>query len=90
MKFFTLMISLGLTATALANDGPNLYRTIALVLPPAQSNPRNSEGDFVTLKDGRLLFVYTHFTGGGGDHSSAYLAGRYSSDGGKSWSCHRH
>ncbi len=85
MKFLILMISLGLTATAVANDDPTLHRTIALVLPPTQSNPRNSEGDFVTLKDGRLLFVYTHFTGGGGDHSSAYLAGRYSSDGGKSW-----
>jgi Neuraminidase (sialidase) len=57
----------------------------ALQLPPAGDNPRNSEGDFITLKDGRILFVYTHFTGGAADHSSAYLAGRYSSDGGKTW-----
>ncbi|QDU12012.1 sialidase family protein [Gimesia aquarii] len=57
-----------------------------LQLPPSENNPRNSEGDFVTLKDGRLLFIYTHFTGGAADHSSAYLAGRYSSDGGKTWS----
>ncbi len=56
-----------------------------LELPPAKGNPRNSEGAFISLKDGRILFVYTHFTGGGGDHDSAHLAGRYSSDGGKTW-----
>jgi len=55
------------------------------LLPPGKGNPRNSEGDFVQLRDGRTLFVYTHFTGGGGDHSKAHLAGRFSSDGGKTW-----
>ena len=34
------------------------------LLPPGPGNPRNSEGDFIELKDGRVLFVYTHFTGG--------------------------
>ncbi|MCA9003991.1 MAG: exo-alpha-sialidase [Planctomycetaceae bacterium] len=56
-----------------------------LRLSASEDNPRNSEGDFITLKDGRILFVYTHFIGGAADHSSAYLAGRYSSDGGKTW-----
>jgi len=56
-----------------------------LKLPPAEGHPRNSEGDFVALQDGRLLFVYSHFTGGGGDHDRAFLAGRSSSDGGKTW-----
>lgn len=55
------------------------------LLPPKEGNPRNSEGDFVQLRDGRILFVYTHFTGGGGDDDSAYLAGRYSDDGGQTW-----
>ena len=32
------------------------------------------------------MFVYTHFYGGGGDHSPAYLAARFSTDGGKTWS----
>jgi hypothetical protein len=57
-----------------------------LRLPPGPGNPRNSEGDFVQLKDGSLLFVYTHFTGGAGDHASAHLAGRRSDDGGRTWS----
>ena len=56
-----------------------------LELPPGEGNPRNSEGDFVQLRDGRLLFVYTHFVGGGGDHDNAFLAGRYSNDGGRTW-----
>jgi len=60
-------------------------KQIVLRLEPSADNPRNSEGDFIRLKDGRILFVYTHFTGGHGDHASAYLAGRFSDDGGKTW-----
>ncbi len=55
-------------------------------LEPGEGNPRNSEGDFFTLNDGRILFVYTHFNGGAGDHASAHLAGRFSNDDGKTWS----
>ena len=55
------------------------------LLPPGKGNQRNSEGDFIRLKDGRILFVYTHFTGGGSDHAEGHLAGRYSSDGGRTW-----
>ena len=77
------MQPLALVSTALiAADAPE----VALNLPPSKDNPRNSEGDFVTLKDGRILFIYTHFTGGGRDDSSAYLASRVSKDGGKTWS----
>lgn len=67
-----------------AQDSGKIERV--LQLPSTANNLRNSEGDFITLKDGRLLFVYTHFTGGAADHSSAYLAGRYSLDRGKTWS----
>ena len=57
-----------------------------LSLPPGENNPRNSEGDFITLSDGRVMFVYSHFTGGAGDHASASLKALFSSDGGQSWS----
>jgi Neuraminidase (sialidase) len=57
-----------------------------LNLAPSKANPRNSEGDFVRLKDGRTLFVYTHFTGGTGDAAAAHLASRVSADGGLTWS----
>ena len=56
-----------------------------LQLPPRKDNPRNSEGDFIELYDGRLLFIYTHFTKGDDDHAGAFLAGRYSEDGGETW-----
>ncbi len=62
--------------------GPTLH----LTLTPTRENPRNSEGDFLTLNDGRILFVYTHFTGGGADHAAAHLASRVSTDGGVTWS----
>jgi predicted neuraminidase len=63
----------------------NSGKEMTLRLEPGTGNPRNSEGDFIQLKDGRILFVYTHFTGGSGDHASAYLAGRSSNDDGKTW-----
>ena len=56
------------------------------LLPPKEGNPRNSEGDFIQLRDGRILFIYTHYYAGqGGDNDPAYLAARYSTDGGRSW-----
>ncbi len=61
-------------------------KEIALRLEPGEGNPRNSEGDFIPLKDGRILFVYSHFTDGSGDNAGAYLAGRFSNDKGKTWS----
>jgi len=62
-------------------------KEIVLSLKPGKYNPRNSEGDFITLKDGRILFVYTHFTGhlDASDAATAFLAGRYSSDSGRTW-----
>jgi hypothetical protein len=56
-------------------------------LPPGPQNPRNSEGDFVVLRDGSVLFVYTRFTSGrGGDHDEASLVSRISHDQGATWS----
>lgn len=58
---------------------------VRLLPPTPGKNPRNSEGAFIQLKDGRLLFIYTHFTGGAGDASPSHLAARSSADGGKTW-----
>jgi neutral ceramidase len=68
------------------NDRDEQQVRTALLLAPTKGNPRNSEGDFIQLRDGRLLFVYTRFTGGGGDHDSAELVYRTSTDGGETWS----
>jgi sialidase-1 len=56
-----------------------------LNLEPGPGNPRNSEGAFLHLKDGRILFAYTHFTGNDNDDGTAHIAGRFSSDGGQTW-----
>ncbi len=37
--------------------------------------PRAGEGSAVLLRDGRILFVYSRFLGGGADHSKADLLG---------------
>jgi sialidase-1 len=84
MSFLSIFLSCGTKTqnSNIENDGPQTV----LKLVPSDQNPRNSEGDFITLNDGRILFIYSHFTGGDGDHASAFLAGRYSNDEGITWS----
>ncbi len=76
-----------LTVLCSVNNRNDSYdgKEIVLRLEPGPDNPRNSEGDFIQLKNGDILFIYTHFTEGAGDHAGAYLAGRISSDDGKTW-----
>jgi len=57
-----------------------------LVIEPTPQQPRNSEGDLIELKDGRLCLIYTRFTGGASDNAAADLAMRTSADDGKTWS----
>jgi len=90
-KHFLLGICLILSGTPIwsqtKTSGEKSLRTVALQLLPGDNNPRNSEGDFITLKNGRILFIYSHYTGASDhDHSPAYLTGRFSNDGGKTWS----
>lgn len=59
---------------------------LVLTLAASEGNPRNTEGDFAVLKDGRMILVYTRFSGGGSDHDQADLVSRFSADGGKTWS----
>lgn len=56
------------------------------LLPPGPGNPRNSQGDFITLKDGKILFIYTHYTSAKDDNSNSELVSRFSTDGGRTWS----
>ena len=55
--------------------------------PHSPGNSRNSEGAFVTLKDGRVLFAYSRYRAGrGGDADPADIAARVSADDGRTWS----
>jgi sialidase-1 len=58
-------------------------------IEPTPEHPRNSEGSFVTLVSGRLLFCYTEFYGGASDHSAARLVALHSDDEGRTWSAPR-
>lgn len=86
----SLILSVVFSCCAIGQQPP--YRALEIegvekirLLPPSQGNPRNSEGDFISLKDGRILFIYSHFTGGGSDHAAGHLAARFSRDGGQTW-----
>ncbi len=77
-----LFVQLGGNAQAAPVQTP----ACVLNIDPGPGNPRNSEGAFVQLRDGRILFAYTHFTGSGSDEGTAHIAGRFSSDNGVTWS----
>lgn len=84
---FCVLIVLCVAASAPAgNRDAGSAVPAVLLLDPAPGNTRNSEGDFVQLKDGRIMFVYSHYYEGKGDDADpAYLAARYSGDGGATW-----
>lgn len=66
---------------------PDLKKSVVLELPPGEDNPRNSEGAFLTLKNGDILFVYTRYVGKSDeDHAPASLVARVSKDMGETWS----
>ncbi|MDR3406530.1 MAG: sialidase family protein [Chthoniobacter sp.] len=59
---------------------------VVLNIEPSKEHPRNSEGSFVRLQSGRVLFYYSQFYGGAEDGSAARIVGIHSDDGGRTWS----
>jgi predicted neuraminidase len=58
-----------------------------IVCPAGNERPRNSEGDVIKLKHGRLLLAYSEFVGAdGSDFGAARISAKTSRDGGRSWS----
>ncbi|MBY0507909.1 MAG: glycoside hydrolase [Bryobacteraceae bacterium] len=86
MTTIRTFLLLGLTLRWAAADDRAVFPVKQVLdLPPAPGNPRNTEGAFVSLRDGRILFAYTKFTGGGSDHDAATIVARYSRDQGRTW-----
>lgn len=51
-----------------------------------ENHPRHSEGDFIRLNDGRIMFIYTRYNGDShSDSAPADLVKIYSSDEGETW-----
>ena len=47
-----------------------------LFIPRKDGNPRNGEGTFLRLKDGRILYAYSRYLGHSwDDHADADIAG---------------
>lgn len=60
--------------------------TVVHSLGPKKGNPRNSEGAFLQLKDGRLMFAYSRYTGeSASDIAPCCIAAIYSGDEGDTW-----
>ena len=54
--------------------------------PPVEGNPRNSEGSFINLSDGTIMFAYSKFRGDkGSDDADADIVAVYSHDKGESF-----
>lgn len=80
-----VLLSIGLCQVPYAQQNTQAPVT-TLQLTPGADNPRNSEGDFIVLKDNSILFIYSQFTGkSSSDFGSSRLAARWSHDGGNSW-----
>lgn len=82
----TCLILMGWAFPSITVFGQSPGPVVTLQLNPGENNPRNSEGDFVKLKDGRILYIYSHFVGNSAsDFGNSHLAARYSSDNGATW-----
>jgi hypothetical protein len=88
-RLFTIVLAVAfggaVRGAAAAPKAPSsLVAPIVLDLAPGPGNPRNSEGAFLELKNGRILFVYSRFVGTSfSDEAKARLAARHSTDGGE-------
>ena len=78
------MVAAATIFSVFAAPAPGVH--IGLELPPGPDNPRNSEGSFMPLKDGRIMFAYSRYYGKSShDNATADIAARYSSDKGRTW-----
>lgn len=58
---------------------------IVCELTPSKENSRNSEGAFIVLKDGRLLFAWSRYGAASDDGSAADIYAIISEDEGETW-----
>ena len=83
MRLATLALALLLPLAAGGVLPPE--NRVVLDIESSKENPRNSEGAFVTLKSGRILFLYSQFYSGGADESPARIVSISSDDAGQTW-----
>ena len=82
LRTFILLLAVGLfpvTGRAATLPAP-------LDFDPTPEHPRSSEGSYVTLRSGRILFDFSQFSEGQHDHSPSAIAEIFSDDQGRTWS----
>jgi len=79
-----LAFALALTGVGFAGAAP--VNSIVSNLVATAQHPRNSEGAFITLRSGRVLFLYSQFSEGTSDFSPCRIAEMVSDDQGRTWS----
>ena len=57
-----------------------------IICPTSYNNARNTEGDLISLHDGRIFLAYSRFGGEPDDNGGASIYGMYSEDFGRTWS----
>ncbi len=82
----TLLTGICLATLLVGSARAEPENRMVLNIEPSATTPRNSEGAFVTLKSGRILFDYSQFYGGHHDESPAHIAEIFSDDRGVTWS----
>lgn len=88
-QFILIFTALAIVAAsaAISCTGTTTGPHSVLELPAGEGNSRNSEGDFIILKGGDILFAYSKFLSGkGDDHDRCVIAARVSADKGETWS----
>lgn len=71
------------------NQAANTNHIEQVICPLQETGPgnlRNSEGAVIELRDGRLFLAYTHFYADADDFGAADIRGKFSEDGGRTWS----
>jgi len=84
-KYSCIFVVLLVCTKTLVAQHHNKISETTLQLEPGPENPRNSEGDFINLYNGKILFAYTKFSESSNDNAPAKIMGRYSYDEGKTW-----
>lgn len=79
--FYLCLVLLARSLLARAGELPTPHD-----LDPTREHPRHTEGSFVTLNSGRILFNYSQFSEGQHDHSPSDIAEIHSDDQGRTWS----
>lgn len=80
----------GAALVLLAGLGGTAFAAQSLPAPfdidPSPAHPRNTEGSYITLTSGRILFAYSRFSGGRSDYDRSEIVQIHSDDQGRTWS----